>query len=60
MEKEIILDTSWVLCTGEGGVIEPIYVETKVTAYPYPVEVNYETNRVKKAGASSVTIRADR
>lgn len=47
---------TWVMCAGTGGVIEPVYVETKVTAYPYPVEVNYETNRVIKAGNATVTI----
>ena len=47
---------TWVLCVGEVGQLEPIYVETKVTAYPYPVSVNYETNRVLKAGEASVTI----
>lgn len=47
---------TWVMCVGTGGVIEPIYVETKVTAYPYPVNVNYETNRVKKSGKATITI----
>ena len=47
---------TWVLCAGETGSIEPIYVETKVTTYPYPVDVNYKTNRVVKAGKSSVNI----
>lgn len=47
---------TWVMCAGEAGQIEPVYVETKVTAYPYPVNVDYETNRVTKAGAASVTI----
>ena len=51
---------TWVMCTGEGGVIEPVYVETKVTVYPYPVAVDYERNRVRKAGASSVTLRAEK
>ena len=47
---------TWVMCAGTGGTIEPIYVETKVTVYPYPVSVNYETNRVKKSGKTTVTI----
>jgi hypothetical protein len=47
---------TWVMCAGEMGSIEPIYVETKVTVYPYPVDVNYKTNRAIKAGKSSVTI----
>lgn len=47
---------TWVMCAGPGGVIEPIYVETKVTTYPYSVSVNYETNRVKKSGKATITI----
>jgi hypothetical protein len=49
---------TWVMCTGPGGVIEPIYVETKVTAYPYPVLVDYDKNRVTRNGESSVKISA--
>lgn len=47
---------TWVMCVNETGVIEPVYVETKVTTYPYPVSVDYESNRVQKAGESSVSI----
>lgn len=47
---------TWVMCAGGVGTIEPVYVETKVTVYPYSVNVNYETNRVKKSGKASVTI----
>ncbi len=47
---------TWVLCAGDNGAIDPIYVETKVTTYPYPVSVDYTTNRVKKAGKSNVSI----
>jgi len=47
---------TWVMCVGESGAIEPIYVETKVTAYPYPVEVDYDKNRVTRSGAATVTI----
>lgn len=51
---------TWVMCAGDAGMIEPVYVETKVTVYPYPVSVDYKTNRATKAGASSVSIRATR
>lgn len=47
---------TWVLCAGSTGTIEPLYVETKVTVYPYPVSVDYATNRVKKAGKSTVQL----
>lgn len=49
---------TWVMCAGEAGMIEPVYVETKVTVYPYPVSVDYDKNRVTKTGASTVSIRA--
>lgn len=41
---------TWVRCITKinGNVIEsPVYIEGKVTAYPYPLDVNYTTNRVK-------------
>lgn len=47
---------TWVMCLGESGNIEPVYVETKVTVYPGPVIVNYETNRVTRSGAATVLI----
>lgn len=47
---------TWIMCIGDSGEIEPIYVETKVTIYPGPVNVNYETNRVVRTGAASVMI----
>jgi hypothetical protein len=47
---------TWVMCAGENGQIDPVYVESKVTAYPYPVSVDYNTNRVVKSGKSSVSI----
>lgn len=49
---------SWVMCLGLAGTVEPVYVETKVTVYPGPVSVNYETNRVTRSGASTVMIPA--
>ena len=36
---------TWVMCLGEAGNIEPVYVETKVTVYPGPVKVDYESKR---------------
>lgn len=48
---------TWVMCAGDTGLIEPIYIETKVTVYPYPVRVNYDKNRVTKSGKASVTIK---
>lgn len=47
---------TWVMCLGEAGNIEPVYVETKVTVYPGPVKVNYATNRVTRSGAATVLI----
>ena len=49
-------NATWVMCAGAGGAIEPVYVETKVTVYPYPVSVNYDKNRVAKTGKATVTI----
>ena len=50
---------TWVMCVGDGGAIEPVYVESKVTVYPYPVKVNYSTNRVTKSGSASVFIQTN-
>jgi hypothetical protein len=47
---------TWVMCLGEVGNVEPVYVETKVTVYPGPVIVDYDTNRVKRSGAATVLI----
>lgn len=47
---------TWVMCLGEAGNIEPIYVETKVTVYPGPVNVDYAQNRVTRSGAATVMI----
>jgi len=48
---------TWVMCLGEAGTIEPVYVETKVTVYPGPVKVDYDKNRVTRSGAATVLIR---
>jgi len=47
---------TWVMCAGDTGQIEPVYVETKVTVYPYPVKVDYDNNRAIKSGNAAVTI----
>lgn len=47
---------TWVMCLGQAGNIEPVYVETKVTVYPGPVKVDYENNRVTRSGAATVLI----
>lgn len=47
---------TWVMCVGSSGLIEPHYVETKVTVYPYAVEVDYDTDRVTRAGETSINL----
>jgi len=47
---------TWVMCVGKSGVIEPMYVETKVTVYPGPVTVDYVKNIVTRLGAATVKI----
>ena len=37
-------------------MIEPVYVESKVTIYPGPVKINYQTNRVVRSGKATVNI----
>ena len=51
---------TWVMCVGDAGVIEPVYVESKVTVFPGPVLVDYDTNRVTRTGASTVRISGDK
>lgn len=46
---------TWVFCVLDGSVA-PVYVEDFVTVYPYPVEVDYEANRVVRVGAATVTL----
>lgn len=48
---------TWVMCAGAAGTIEPVYIETKVTVYPYSVSIDYNENRVTKAGNASVTLK---
>ena len=51
---------TWVMCAGETGTINPIYVESKVTTYPYSVDVDYDNNRVAKSGKSNVIISTNK
>ncbi len=48
---------TWVMCVGPSGMIEPVYVESKVTIYPGPVKVNYAKNRVIRHGKATVNIK---
>lgn len=48
---------TWVMCIGSAGSLEPHYVESKVTVYPYPVTVSWDTNRVVRAGATTATLK---
>jgi len=48
---------TWVISVdADTSQILPIYVESKVTVYPYPVTVDYENNRVYKAGKASTSL----
>ena len=49
-------NATWVMCVGDSGQIEPVYVESRVTVYPGPVKVDYDTNRVTRTGAATVRI----
>jgi len=52
----ITTDATWVFCVTDGS-ITPVYTEDHVTVYPYPVSVDYPTNRVVKSGAATVTLK---
>ena len=52
---------TWVMCAGNGGQIEPVYVEGKVTVYPWKVYVDYKENLVERTfEGSTVTINPNR
>ncbi len=38
---------TWVMCVGKAGLLEPVYVEAKVTVYPGEVIVDYAANRAE-------------
>lgn len=52
-------NATWVMCVNTAGVIEPHYVESKVSSYPYSVKVDYESNRVTKVGDATVTLSSE-
>jgi hypothetical protein len=41
---------TWVMCVEKSGSLAPIYIESKVTTYPYSLRVDYNKNRVFKDG----------
>jgi len=52
-------NSTWVRCVVEiGGVSHeaPIYIESRVTAYPYPVVVDYDKNRAMRKGTSKPSV----
>jgi len=49
-------NATWVFCLNDIGSIDPVLIESDVTTYPYPVSVDYKTNRVVRAGKSSATM----
>lgn len=51
---------TWVFCVGLSGAIEPVYVESKVTVYPGPVDIDYATNRVVRRGDPTVSLTSGR
>lgn len=51
-------NATWVMCVDSMGGITPIYTESKVTAYPMTVSIDYETNRVIMSGKSNVTLNS--
>ena len=48
---------TWVPCANADGSISPIYVESKVTTYPYMVDVNYDKNRVTKVADAEISVK---
>lgn len=51
---------TWVMCTDEAGQLLPHYIESKVTVYPYPVLVDYDTNRVMQSGDPKAKVVLDK
>lgn len=48
---------TWAMCIDEiTGQIMPVYVESKITVYPYSIKVDYEKNRVYRTGKPATVI----
>lgn len=48
---------TWVMSVDkETNLIMPIYVESRVSVYPYPVRIDYENNRVYRTGKPTTVI----
>ena len=50
---------TWVRCivrVNDKDVEAPVYIEGKVTAYPFPVKVDYDTNRVTPVSGSKPSV----
>lgn len=51
--------STWVRCVSEVNgrrVTAPLYIESIVTTYPYPVEVDYDANRVRPVSGAEPTV----
>jgi len=46
---------TWVRCTFDGK-ITPIYIESKVTTFPFPVQVDYTTNRITRVANAKASV----
>jgi len=46
---------TWVRCVVDGEEV-PVYIEGKVTAYPYAVEIDYEKGIVRRAGNAKPSV----
>ncbi len=46
---------TWVRCVVDAKQV-PFYIESTVTAYPYPVTVDYDTHRVRRAEGGKIGV----
>lgn len=51
---------TFVMCVDGSGGIAPVYVESKVTSYPFAVSVDYNSNRVIPTGSATVSIQVNK
>ena len=47
---------TWVFCISDAGGVEPVYIESKVTVYPGPVNIDYSSNIVTREGQATVQL----